>query len=174
MSLESYIQGQRRGIAVNRLEREAMQDPFLSDALEGYDTIKGNHAERIEELQTQILKRNQTHSVNFKKIGIILFFVLLLGGVCAYFYLCSPSFGIGNQTDESPMIEEPISAPIDTPDIKTDTEDVILSEDTIVSAKIVRDSLIRRPVKTSLPLDDSVFIEIIKPVAKLDSVEVIF
>ena len=174
MSLESYIKGQRRGIAINRLEREAMQDPFLSDALEGYDTVKGNHAERVEELQEQILNQNRKRSVNFKKIGIILFFVLLLGGVCAYFYLYFPLFGFENQIDNPSMIEEPIQVPIDTPDMKTDTLDIIFPEDTVVPVQVVRDSLIRRPVKTSPPLEESVFPKIPKPEARVDSLEVIF
>lgn len=38
MKLTDYIFGSRRGREANRLEREAMADPFLADAVE--DTIR--------------------------------------------------------------------------------------------------------------------------------------
>jgi len=51
MQLKEYIQGSRHGKEANRLEREAMRDPFLQDALEGFDAVQGNHAEVIERLE---------------------------------------------------------------------------------------------------------------------------
>ena len=39
MKLIDYIQGKRRGQEANRLEREAMNDPFLQDAIDGFDRI---------------------------------------------------------------------------------------------------------------------------------------
>ncbi len=55
----SYIQGKRRGKEARRVELESMRDPFLSEALEGYDMVKENHVERIEQLQQQILQRSK-------------------------------------------------------------------------------------------------------------------
>ena len=37
MGLLSYIRGDRKGKAAHELERKAMQDSFLSEALDGYD-----------------------------------------------------------------------------------------------------------------------------------------
>lgn len=48
-SLMQYIQGSRKGKEAHRLEKEAMKDPFLSDALDGFQAVKGNHVESIEE-----------------------------------------------------------------------------------------------------------------------------
>jgi len=53
MQLKDYIQGNRRGKDANRLEREAMSDPFLQDALDGFDAVAGNHAQIIERLETK-------------------------------------------------------------------------------------------------------------------------
>lgn len=39
MGLLSYIKGDRKGRKAHNLEREAMQDPFLADALEGYGNV---------------------------------------------------------------------------------------------------------------------------------------
>ncbi len=49
-----YLKGQRKGSAANRVEREAMQDPFLAEALSGYEKHAGAHAETILRLQTQV------------------------------------------------------------------------------------------------------------------------
>jgi len=40
MNLLTYIQGKRKGKEAHRIEKEAMRDPFLADALEGYDEVK--------------------------------------------------------------------------------------------------------------------------------------
>ena len=43
MSLKNYIQGKRQGKNANQLEREALNDPFLQDAIDGFDSIQGEH-----------------------------------------------------------------------------------------------------------------------------------
>jgi hypothetical protein len=59
MNLERYIKGIRKGRDINYLEREAMLDPFLADALEGYDQVKGEHLLRINEMKKQILQQTR-------------------------------------------------------------------------------------------------------------------
>ena len=54
MNLKDYIRGKRHGKEANRLEREAMKDPFLQDAIDGYDTVEGDHASAIEQLEKQL------------------------------------------------------------------------------------------------------------------------
>ncbi|MEA5045045.1 MAG: hypothetical protein VB075_10830, partial [Petrimonas sp.] len=51
MNLKDYIHGKRYGKEANRLEREAMNDPFLQDTIDGYDSVPGNHVEAIEKLE---------------------------------------------------------------------------------------------------------------------------
>jgi len=51
MRLNDYIQGNRQGKEANRIERKALNDPFLQDALDGFDSIAGNHIGIIEELE---------------------------------------------------------------------------------------------------------------------------
>ena len=51
MKLTDYIFGSRRGREANRLEREAMADPFLADAVEGYDSVYGGHSDKLAELE---------------------------------------------------------------------------------------------------------------------------
>lgn len=54
MSLKDYIRGQRRGKEANRLERKAMDDPFLQEAIDGYDSVEGNHISAIEDLEKRL------------------------------------------------------------------------------------------------------------------------
>jgi len=51
MPLKDYIQGKKRGKEANRLEREAMNDPFLQEALDGFESVAGDHAKIIEQLE---------------------------------------------------------------------------------------------------------------------------
>ena len=63
MGLLSYIKGRRRGPEAHRLEREAMQDAFLADALDGYDAFDGADAgDRLSQLQQKVLRRTARRS----------------------------------------------------------------------------------------------------------------
>ena len=44
MNLKQYIRGRRRGKAARDLEKEALNDPFLNDAIDGYDAVPGDHS----------------------------------------------------------------------------------------------------------------------------------
>lgn len=84
--LLAYIQGIRKGKAAHDLEREAMQDPFLQDALDGYDVVPGDHTRTIKKLQNEILKKTEkkklyTHYYYIAASVLILFFT------GAYFFI---------------------------------------------------------------------------------------
>ena len=57
MPLKDYIQGNKRGKDANRLEREAMNDPFLQEALEGFDKVAGDHAKIVRQLEKKYSRR---------------------------------------------------------------------------------------------------------------------
>ena len=57
MKLLDYIRGARKGKEAHRLEKEAMRDPFLADALEGYSRVGDGADEQIEELRRRIRAR---------------------------------------------------------------------------------------------------------------------
>ncbi len=56
--ITGYLKGARKGADANRVEREAMQDPFLHEALAGYDKHSGDHAGTIHKLQQQVKSRS--------------------------------------------------------------------------------------------------------------------
>ena len=86
MKLSDYIRGFRKGKEAHRLEKEAMRDPFLADALEGYSRVESGADEQIE-----LLRRRVNMRVTQKRRHTIAWSVAasLLIGVCigSYFLL---------------------------------------------------------------------------------------
>ena len=74
---KEYIQGKRRGKEANELEREALNDPFLQDAIDGFDSIPGEHLPIIEQLKKQI-NGKQNHRTLWW-IGIAASVILIIG-----------------------------------------------------------------------------------------------
>ncbi|MDR2058268.1 MAG: energy transducer TonB [Dysgonamonadaceae bacterium] len=79
MDLRRYIQGVRKGRDINSIERKAMQDSFLADALEGYDKVKVEHAERIEKMIKQIIQQTRPKNNAAQRWGIVISIILSLG-----------------------------------------------------------------------------------------------
>lgn len=59
MKIIDYIKGNRKGLEANRLEKESMSDPFLFEAIEGFDSLEDDHNMRIVELQNKMLSRRK-------------------------------------------------------------------------------------------------------------------
>lgn len=72
-----YLQGDRKGKAANRLEREALTDPFLYEALEGLTDTEGEHIRAINRLKRRIYYKVQP-PIRWRKVVLFLF----LGGLC--------------------------------------------------------------------------------------------
>ena len=59
MGLLSYIKGNRKGREAHNLEREAMQDPFLADALDGYSDMEGPELDvRLRRMEEKVEQRS--------------------------------------------------------------------------------------------------------------------
>ena len=78
-NLLQYIQGSRKGKEAHRLEKEAMRDPFLSDALDGYQTVEGNHVESIEAMRRRISRRTRSQRDQIAKWSIAASLLICLG-----------------------------------------------------------------------------------------------
>ena len=57
MKFRDYIKGDRRGKEAHRIELEAMRDPLLNDAIEGFDRTPGDHDAALERLSARIGER---------------------------------------------------------------------------------------------------------------------
>lgn len=85
-NLMQYIQGSRKGKEAHRLEKEAMRDPFLSEALDGYQSVEGNHVESLEEMRRRISRRTRSHRDSITKWSIAASLLICLG-FGSYFWL---------------------------------------------------------------------------------------
>lgn len=54
MRFLDYINSQRKGKDANSFEKKAMRDPFLYDAIEGLDSVNGDHLRNIGDLKKRI------------------------------------------------------------------------------------------------------------------------
>jgi hypothetical protein len=57
LQIQKYLNGELDAKAMHRLEREALDDPFLMDALEGYQAAAGNQQPNLDLLAEQINAR---------------------------------------------------------------------------------------------------------------------
>lgn len=79
MKLRHYIQGNRKGKEAHRIEKEAMHDPFLSDALEGFEQVKGDHARQIEQLSRQITRSSKRRAIPMRAWSIAASLLIVIG-----------------------------------------------------------------------------------------------
>lgn len=103
-SLKHYIQGQRKGKEAHRLEKEAMKDPFLSDALDGYQAVEGNPMESIEAMRRRISRRTRSHRESITKWSIAASLLICIG-FGSYFWL-NKETGLPEQAQSMAVIEE--------------------------------------------------------------------
>ena len=110
MRLSDYIQGLRKGKEAHRLEKESMKDPFLADAIDGYNQVEGNHEQRIEKLRMQVsahsAKKKNTYAITWSIAAC-----LIIGfGISSYFLFLKKSM-----TDEVFIAEESVSTKLAEP-----------------------------------------------------------
>lgn len=79
MNFLRYIQGFRKGKEAHRLEKEAMQDPFLADALEGYSRLQSDPLPHIDELRKQVARRSRKRTFPIRKWSIAAGILLVIG-----------------------------------------------------------------------------------------------
>ena len=112
MKLIDYIRGDRRGKDANSFEMEAMDDPFLSDAIEGYDAVYGDHTDIVKRLENWVQDRSVRHkqSRRRKLWGVVsaAAVVLIGAGVGLYMYNSRTpgTFTVANLLKDSPPAEE--------------------------------------------------------------------
>lgn len=91
MNIEDYIRDNRKGAEANRLEKESLKDPFLYDAIDGFDSIEDNHMARIEELRAKISIPSQHNTKKINKFRFIpqiaVASVVIIACLAGYFLL---------------------------------------------------------------------------------------
>ena len=106
MNFRDYINSDRSGKEAQKLEREAMNDPFLQDAIDGYDLISTNPTRYLKEIKKQIRKRTDTNTNYLQWWGI---------AVCVLLFICLSLFIFLQDTDnkaEPIYVEVPVNETI--------------------------------------------------------------
>lgn len=83
MKLLDYITGSRKGADAHSVEYQAMSDPFLADAIDGYDSVNADHLIAISNMQAYVSAQAFSHKKdsNVWKIAIVAtLFIAILGG----------------------------------------------------------------------------------------------
>ncbi|HZY36169.1 MAG TPA: carboxypeptidase-like regulatory domain-containing protein [Mucilaginibacter sp.] len=71
--IRKYLNGELDARAMHRLERQAQDDPFLMDALEGYQNAKPDQRANLDELASRLNKRvseKRSRIIPFRMIGM--------------------------------------------------------------------------------------------------------
>ncbi|NDV64779.1 energy transducer TonB [Bacteroides sp. 224] len=79
MKLWRYITGSRKGKEAHRIEKDAMRDPFLADALEGYDKVKGSHQSNAELLQKRIQSKTKQKQQTLRAWSVAASILVVIG-----------------------------------------------------------------------------------------------
>lgn len=154
MKLWHYIQGSRKGIEAHEVEKEAMRDPFLADALAGYEIAKGNPQRKVARLQKEINKRQkraegapETNSTK-RVIWIAAIVVIILVAAAALYLTTIEPLPIRQQAEEpqSEAATEPMTEPMTEP-VQEETKEAVVEEVTPAVPEPVKPSI----APTSLP-----------------------
>jgi hypothetical protein len=163
MAINSYIDGKRSGQEINALERLALQDKFLEEALEGYDKIKVGQAQNIADLQAQILNKKACKKIPAKLLATALGILILV--VLAAIFICN----LNNIFPKKTFVEtKNILQNTDTTAI-VDTVKII-KIDTIVSEKIIKKPFIKKNIQ-SVEMQDIEKIPVEQPKLKTLKIE---
>jgi TonB family protein len=173
MKLLDYIRGDRRGRSANRLERQAMVDPLLADALEGYDTVEGRHEETIARLRGRLAARGRGRSRRgLRWVPVAASLVLFLGVGLTFRWLrtrpvpappgalwvAEADIAAPSDTAEVSGLFEPLApaAGSDTlrPDIRSESAEPQQQREILAIADIISIVSNNRNIETSLSFSD--------------------
>jgi len=105
MKFLDYIRGNRKGKEAHQIEKDSMNDPFLYEAIEGYDTIEDNHIERINNIQSRLRAKtkNKPEQNHFWQIAATI--TVLIFGLAGYLFIDYHKPSLYAQESEQKIIE---------------------------------------------------------------------
>jgi len=115
--MQTYLNRELDSKAMHRIEREAQNDPFLMDALEGYEAVGNDQQANLNELQQRLGKRVETK----KERNIILWRILpiaaclLIALTVGYWYFAPKPVKqqlVINALQGKIMVQPPVQQPI--------------------------------------------------------------
>ena len=169
MNLSRYIQGIRKGSEINRLEREAMEDLVLADAMEGYDKIcKGEHEIRIKRMQNKIYAQTRPSNSTLHQWGIVASILLIIGIAAGGYFLWDqfnePESALGTENISNPLNtiaaeSEGIADSLAEQEIQEDYDTKIIHKQQPVPVAVNNEEEINLPDGDQLPVFETEMIQ---------------
>jgi CarboxypepD_reg-like domain/Gram-negative bacterial TonB protein C-terminal len=153
--IRKYLNGELDARAMHQLEREAQDDPFLMDALEGYAAQNEDQQVNLEELQQRLLVRiNQSSKKRILLWPVISIAasVVTLMAVGLWFYVDHSSVPLAiTPAADKVVLQQPVASVTKVPSAPVDTQSILkpaISKPANNSLSIVHHR-IRKPALTS-------------------------
>ena len=95
------------------MERQAQENPFLHDAIDGFDTIDSNHLSAIENLEKLVEKRlqqtqNKRFAIRWRTIAVAASFALLVGIGSLLFFQTNENETHVAETQENVLLDDEV------------------------------------------------------------------
>ena len=156
--IKDYLRGSRKGKPANRLEREALSDPFLYEALEGLTSTSGDPIDGLIRLERNLEERARSVKTN-KRSWLYIAASFLVLAMCGILWFV----GTG---DKSKVLEKEM-AQLEPRGIRSENDKAVLymGNDSVlrieaVDSSKVADSIRRRMLRTALPEQAKVMMEV--------------
>lgn len=117
MNILDYIKGTKKGKEAKDFEEKIMRDPFLAEAMEGYEHVKGNHDLIISRLRQQVFQKTKKKkfrqpmfiwsSIVSAVAVIAIVVIFFLGGFHHYFH---DQKQVTTVADSADLIANPVVA----------------------------------------------------------------
>lgn len=122
--LLEYLRGNRKGKLANRLERDALSDPFLYETLEGLTNVEGDHLKVITDLDRKLGHYGNSYAqLHLARWGGGV--LLVVAAILIVYFLRSPG---GTPEEVSIVGNERVATPVASMSVKE--EKVVPPEDT--------------------------------------------
>lgn len=140
--IKDYFAGKLDAKTMHALEKRALEDPFLAEAMEGFHNRPDNVSKDLDDLQVRL--ENRIHKESFAlKPWLVAASVIMLLGIGTYFIWNNSNNKTQNLAKEivqNAIVQQPVVANGDSQNLKAVTQDssskILLSHNTIKARSV--------------------------------------
>lgn len=103
LQISKYLKGELDARAMHQLERRALDDPFLADAIEGFEQAKADQKTNLDELQDRLHKRiaqKERRIIPWEPLSIAASILIIIGAGIWFLN--------GRQSEKPPLVAQDI------------------------------------------------------------------
>lgn len=124
--IQKYLRGELDAKAMHDLEKQAQDDPFLRDAIEGYEAMGTDQQANFDEVKERFAQRNgQGRTIRWRTLSIAATLLVMLGA--GWLFYRSEHKGPTQTAASLPVMEKVkvLSPPVDTLNASSQNKDQI-------------------------------------------------